>query len=326
MEKIKIGIIGCGGIAKKIARTFQVMDTVEAYAVASRSLDKATAFAAQWNFTKAYGSYEEMLKDKEVELVYIATPHSEHYRHALLCLQYDKPVICEKPMTVNAKQAEELISKFETKGVFLGEALWTRFMPSAHIIDDVISSGIIGKPACLSVNLGYHNVNHERLHNPELAGGALLDLGVYLFNFAAMVFGSDVEKIVSSCVKFDTGVDAQDSITLHYRDGRVAVMYCTMLAITDRMGIISGDKGHVIVKNINNPEQIIVVDQSYKTVRTIDVPKQITGYEYEFTAAAEALRNGKLECDEMPHAETLRIMKQMDGLRKEWNIVYPFEK
>ena len=111
MEKIKIGIIGCGGIAKKIARTFQGMDTVEAYAVASRSLDKATAFAAQWNFTKAYGSYDEMLKDKEVELVYIATPHSEHYRHALLCLQYDKPVICEKPMTVNAKQAEELIIK-----------------------------------------------------------------------------------------------------------------------------------------------------------------------------------------------------------------------
>lgn len=161
---------------------------------------------------------------------------------------------------------------------------------------------------------------------PELAGGALLDLGVYPINFALMAFGTDIKEIVSSCVKIDTGMDAQESITLVYNDGRMAVLHSTMLAKTDRQGIISGTKGHLIVENCNNPQQIKVVDQDYQLIAQYDAPRQITGYEYQVYACIEALNNGWIESPYMPHAETLWVMTLMDNLRKEWGVKYPWDK
>ncbi len=199
-------------------------------------------------------------------------------------------------------------------------------MPMSQKINEIVASGIIGHPMMLSANLGYPIAGKERLREPALAGGALLDLGVYTINFASMVFGTEVERIVSSCTKTSTGVDAQNSMTLTFKSGQMAVLHSSMYAKTDRQGIISGQEGHLIVENINNPQSITVVTNNYEVVERHDCPPQITGYEYQVYACIEAINNGWLESPFMPHHETLRIMNLMDDLRIEWGISYPFER
>ena len=322
-KNTRIGIIGCGWIAEKMAITLQDMEKVEAYAIASRDLNKAETFAQKWNFTRAYGSYEEMLDDELVDLVYIATPHSHHYAHTRLSLLKGKPVLCEKAFTANAKEAEELLQLAKEKNLFLTEAIWTRYMPLSQTICELVANGAIGRPQLLTANLCYPNYHKERMHKPELAGGALLDLGVYTLNFAAMVFGTDIIRTTSACIKTDTGVDAQNSITLEYADGKLAILCSSQMAKSDRQGIISGDKGFMIVDNINNPQKVSVYDSDYQLTAVYNCPPQITGYEYQVYASIEALENGWLESPFMPHQETLRIMRQMDELRKEWGVIYP---
>ena len=299
------------------------MKGVECYAVASRSKEKAQRFADKWNFSKAYGSYEELADDADTDLIYIATPHSQHYENAMMCINKGKPVLCEKSFTANASQAEKLLQLAEEKGVFITEAIWTRYMPLSVKIQQLIKDGAIGKPYTLSANLGYDIDEVERIRRPELAGGALLDIGVYTLNFAAMAFGTEIASSHSACQLTDTGVDAQENITLFYKDGRMASLQSTIYAKTDRLGIISGDKGYMIVDNINNPSSVRIVDTNYETVAVYEAPKQITGFEYQVEACIEALENGWLESPYMPHKETIRIMKQMDDLRKEWGVTYP---
>lgn len=322
-KNTRIGIIGCGWIAEKMAITLQGMEKVEAYAIASRDLNKAETFAQKWNFTRAYGSYEEMLDDELVDLVYIATPHSHHYAHTRLSLLKGKPVLCEKAFTANAKETEELLQLAKEKNLFLTEAIWTRYMPLSQTICELVDNGAIGRPQLLTANLCYPNYHKERMHKPELAGGALLDLGVYTLNFAAMLFGTDIIRTTSACIKTDTGVDAQNSITLEYADGKMAILCSSQMAKSDRQGIISGDKGFIIVDNINNPQKVSVYDSDYQLTAVYNCPPQITGYEYQVYASIEALENGWLESPFMPHQETLRIMRQMDELRKEWGVIYP---
>ncbi len=325
MKKYKIGIIGCGHIAEKMVATINGMHEAESYAVASRSIEKAQAFASKWNFSKAYGSYEELVADSEIDLVYIATPHSHHYEHARLCIMNGKPVLCEKSFTANARQAEELIRLAEEKNVFITEAIWTRYMPLSVKMKELLDEGVIGTPYSLYASLGYVLDKVERVLKPELAGGALLDIGVYTLNFAAMAFGSEVADMKSVCKLLPTGTDAQESISLIYKDGKIASLLSTVNAQTDRMGIISGDKGRIIVENINCPESIKVYDTEYKLIAEYKAPEQITGFEYQVRASIEAIENGWKESPYMPHKETIRIMHQMDALRKEWGVKYPWD-
>ncbi len=318
--------MGTGNIAAVMAETLNRMKGVKLYAVASREKVKADVFAGKHGVKKAYGSYEELVKDNKVELIYIATPHSEHYENARLCLENNKPVLCEKSFTANAAQAEELFKLAREKHVFITEAIWTRYMPMLKTIREVIGSGVIGDPKTLTANLGYVIDKVERILSPALAGGALLDVGVYPINFAMMIFGNDIEKVRSSCTYTDTGVDRQNTVTLQYGDGKYAVLNSSMESLSDRKGIIYGTKGFAIVENINNFESITVYDASYKKAAEYKRPKQISGYEYEVEASIRAIRAGKIQCEEMPHEEILRVMKLMDSLRKEWGIVYPFEQ
>jgi len=323
MSSFKIAIIGTGGIAEKMAFTVEAMENVEIYAVVSRTSENARRFAERWNVKKAFHSQDEMLNDENIELVYIATPHSNHYEEARRCLLKGKPVLCEKAFTATAKQAEELLRISKEKNVFITEAIWTRYMPLSKTIIELVKSGIIGKPMFLTANLGYPNHFMERLINPALAGGALLDLGVYPINFASMVLGPDIKKTVSSCTLTDTKVDGQNSITMTFAEGAMAVLCSTIYAKTDRQGIISGEKGHIIVENINNPQKVTVIGEDYQVVKEYERPPQITGYEYQIYASMEAIREGRIEATDMPHAETLRIMRLMDNLRKEWGVRYP---
>lgn len=322
---MKFSILAPGGIAHKMAEAVSGVEGVERYAVASRTYDKAKAFADKWGFEKAYGSYEEMLDDPEVELVYVATPHSHHYQYAKMCLEHGKHVLVEKAFTVNAKQAEELIRLAEEKGLFLTEAIWTRYMPSRKMIDDLIAGGAIGEVTSLSANLGYVLKDVERMKRPELAGGALLDLGVYPINFALMTFHGEVKNVTSTAVMSPEGVDWMNSMTLTFEDGKMAVLYSNMLAQTDREGVIDGTRGYMEIQNINNCEEIRVYDLDRKMTACYQVPEQINGYEYEVIACKKAIEEGRLECAEMPHSETLRVMKLMDEIRGQWGMKFPCE-
>ena len=314
---MRIGIIGAGSIAGIMATTLQPLHGAQCYAIASRDIKRAREFADKYGFERAYGSYADMLSDPGVELVYIATPHSHHYEHIKMCLEHGKHVLCEKAFCANADQAREVLLMAEERGLLLAEAIWTRYMPMREIINKVLKSGIIGNATSLSANLGYPLIGKSRMVRPELAGGALLDLGVYVLNFASMVFGDEIDSIAANCIKLDTGVDAQETIMLTYRDGRMASLYATMLAQTDRRGLINGTAGYIEIENINLERKIVA---------EYTAPTQITGYEYEVQSAMKAIQNGLTECPEMPHAEILRMMQLMDSIREAWGIEFPFEK
>lgn len=322
---MKIGILGTGSIAEKMAWTLSKMEDMTLAAAGSRTLGKAQEFAAKFSVPKAYGSYEELAKDSSLDLIYIATPHSRHYEDSMLCLKNGRNVLCEKAFTANAEQARQVISLAEEKRLFVSEAMWTRFLPMRFTLDEIISSGVIGEISALTANLGYSIAGIERLRKPELAGGALLDLGVYTINFALMVFGTNIEKITSECTKNEFGVDAVNSIAMTFNGGKTALLHSNMKSNTDRRGLIYGDRGRIEVENINNCEGITVILND-GTVKKYETPKQITGYEYEVIAAAKAISQGKTECSEMPHRETLRVMEIMDSLRAEWGVRFPFEK
>lgn len=323
---MNIAILGAGQIAASMAITLQPLKDVTCYAVASRDKKRAQAFADKYGFQVAYGSYLDMVSDENVDLVYIATPHSHHYEHIKLCLDHYKHVLCEKAFTANARQAEEVLRMAEERGLLLTEAIWTRYMPMRETINSILRSGIIGNPTSLGANLGYPLEHVERMVKPELAGGALLDLGVYPLNFASMVFGDDIVGISAECVKYDTGVDAQETIMLKYADGKMATLYATMLAQTDRRGVINGTNGFIEVENINNPESVKVYNLERRLIAEYVAPTQITGYEYEVVATIDAIKEGRIECPEMLHSETLRIMRLMDSIRRAWGIEFPFER
>ena len=199
-------------------------------------------------------------------------------------------------------------------------------MPSRALLDEIIASGEIGTVRVVNANLGYPVSSKPRMTDPTLAGGALLDVGVYPLNFIDMVLGPrEIERIATSMQPYETGVDAQNSTTLYYRDGTMAVSTSTMLASSDRGGYIWGSKGYIVCHNINNIESIDVFGNDHELKRHIPVPEQLTGYEYEVEAAARAIINGKPECESMPHADTLRIMDLLDRIRAAWGLKYPFE-
>ena len=325
-QKLKVGILGAGHIAQKMATTLMGMKEAELYAVAARELSRAEQFANEFHAQKAYGNYEALADDPDIDLIYIATPHSHHFEPARMCLLKGKPVLCEKAFTANAREAEELIRIAQEKQVYLAEAIWTRYMPFSRTIRELTESGIIGKPMMLTASLGYPIAHKERIVRLELCGGALYDLGVYPINFALMTFGNDLEKITSTCMKNEAGVDIQNSITFTYRDGRMAVMQTTAFCASDRQGIISDDKGYLVIDNINNPQQAVVYNTDHQETARYTCPPQITGFEYQVQEAAEAIRRGAIEPASMPHAETLRVMQMLDSLRQEWGIRFPMDE
>lgn len=326
MAKLKVGILGAGRIAATMADTITKMKTAECYAVASRSMEKAMEFASLHHVTKPFGSYEEMLADKDLELVYIATPHPFHFEQAKMCIDAGKPVLLEKPFCVNAKEAEELLAYAKEKNVFITEAMWIRYMPMYETILKVLKSGAIGEPRLITANLGYPMLHKERLLKPELAGGALLDVGIYPLNFADMVNDAAITDIQSAAIMTADGVDAHDSITIRYADGSMAVLNTSMQTVSDRKGIIQGTEGVMIIENVNNFESLTVYDKDYKKKVFKKAPKQISGYEYEVEACRKALKRKKKECEQMPHEVTMKMMKQMDCIREQIGLVYPFEK
>ncbi len=324
--RLKVGIMGTGRIAGVMAATLKEAKGVTCYAVGSRTQENADKFAQNYGIKKAYGSYEELVIDSKVDLIYVATPHSEHYNNCMLALSAGKHVICEKAFMLNEQQAKEIFDYAAEKKLLCTEAIWTRYMPIRMKLMEVLASNIIGDPTMLTANLSFNIAYKDRIQQPALGGGALLDLGIYPLNFASMVFGNDISDIVSICTFNDLGMDMQDSITLRYADGKMAVINASAIANGDRCAVIYGTKGYIVVDNINNPEGIAVYDSEYKKIAYYKRPRQKTGYEYEIESCVKAISEGWLECPEMPHSESLKMMNIMDFIRKQNNIVFPGEE
>ena len=320
MIEFKVGILGAGKIAGVIADTLNKLDAFCPYAIASRDIDRANEFGDTYNIEKRYGSYEELVNDPDVELIYIATPHSHHAEQAKMCINAGKPVLVEKAFTADMESTIEVMKLSEDKNVFCGEAMWIRFLPMYLRLIDIIEKGTIGKVNTITCSLGYDLRKKERVIKPELAGGAMLDLGVYPINLFTMIYNAPPASIGTSCVKLDTGVDAQEILQFNYKNGGSAHAFVTMMFKADNNAVIYGDKGYIEVKNINNPEEIIVYDRE-KAIADIKPPeKQISGYEYEFIAARDAIITGKFETALMPHKDTINIMTLMDNLRRNWKV------
>ena len=322
---MRVGIIGAGWIAEKAAITLNGLEHCEAYAIASRSKEKADAFAEKWKMRKAYGSYSELIADPDVDLVYVATPHSHHYDVTREALLAGKPCLVEKAFMANHRQAKDIVELAREQKVFLAEAIWTRYQPVVAMMRQLIASRI-GTPRLVTATLGYSMGDKPRIMRADLCGGALLDLGVYALNFVRMFFDADIVSLTSQCVKSQTGMDLTNAMTLVLSDGVLCNLQSSAACVGDNIGVIAGTEGNLIIDNINNPQKITVNGPDRTYLETIHVPQQITGYEYQFIACRQALIDGLLEPCEMPLEETLYIMALMDGLRKEWGVKYPMDE
>ena len=322
----KVGIVGAGWIAAKAAETLNGLDGFRPYAIGSRSLEKAKAFAGQWGIEHAYGSYTEVIDNPEVDLLYVATPHSHHFDITKEALGKGKPCLVEKAFMANKAQAQVIVDLARRKKVFLAEAIWTRYQPALQMVRDIIREGRIGTPRLVTATLGYSMGTKERIFRPDLCGGALLDLGVYVLNFVRMFCDAPFVSMQSQCVKSDTGMDLSNAISIVLEDGILANVQSSASCVGDNIGVIAGTEGNVIIDNVNNPQRITVNGPDRVFVEEIPVPKQITGYEYQFVACRDAMEAGLIEPPQMPLDETLYIMELMDGLRKEWDVRYPMDE
>ena len=324
-KDLKVGIIGTGWIAEKAAITLNGQDGLQAYAVGSRTSEKAQAFADKWVVAKAYGSYSELIADDEVDLVYVGTPHSHHFDVTMEALQKGKPCLVEKAFMANYEQSLKVVELARSKKVFLAEAIWTRYQPIVPLVRQMMAEGRIGTPRLITATLGYSMCNKPRIMRPDLCGGALLDLGVYGINFVRMFWPKRIVSTVSQCVKSDTGMDITNAISFVFEDGLLANIQSSASCVGHNEGVIAGTEGSLVVDNINNPQTLRVYGPDRTFIEEIHVPKQITGYEYQFLACRRAIDEGLTETPYMPLDETLNVMNIMDGLRRQWGVRYPMD-
>ncbi len=323
---IKWGIIGCGKIANKFAEGLEVLPEAILEAVASRTDGKAENFGKIFGVKKVYNNYEELVKNPAVDVIYIATTHNFHYKNALLCLNHGKPVLCEKPITLNAKQAEELINTARNNNVFLMEAMWTRFLPCIVKLNEFLDRGIVGEIQHVTANFGIKKEldPRGRSFNPDLGGGALLDLGVYPISFARMIYKQPPSKIKSSAYIGKTKVDEKSCYLFEYENGQTAMLSSSHRLIMPHDASIFGTNGYLEIPNIYHLSKIIL-NLEGKRKKTIRIPFKSTGYNYEAMEVMHCLNTGKFESEIMPLDETLEIMKTMDILRSQWHLKYPGE-
>ncbi|OFY45987.1 MAG: hypothetical protein A2X22_09440 [Bacteroidetes bacterium GWF2_49_14] len=317
-------ILGCGKIAGKFAHDLKLLPQAHLYATSSRNLDKAQSFADQHGFDKAYGSYEEMAADPKVDIVYVATPHSLHREHAILCMNHGKAVLVEKAFALSASQATEMIESAHQNKAFLMEAFWTRLQPSFQKVLEVVRSGELGKPAMMRSEFCFYSpYNPEsRLYNLSLGGGSLLDIGIYPVFWALQVFGTPSE-IKTTADLAPSGADRSIAITFKYPGGEIAQLASSLAGCSDTQTEIWCEKGFIRVKR-SDPHTFIVTINS-KGVSEETLPFSFYpgfGLYLEAQHVMECLDAGLKESPLLPHSFTLEMMKVLDEIRKQAGVRY----
>lgn len=323
MKKIRWGLLASSGIAKSFVNGVNCLDDAEIIAVASRTLEKAQDFARAYAIPKAYGSYEELTRDPDVDAIYISTPHVFHKECALMCLRAGKPVLCEKPFAINANEVKEAIAVATEYKVFLMEAMWTRFLPIYEKVSEWLEQGVIGEVRHVKASFGFAGQFDPkgRLYNRELGGGALLDVGVYTVSFLSYILGLDVKEMYSVADLGQSGVDEVFSAILLYQDGKTAAIDGAIRADISNDAWICGTKGKIHLPDFWRCEKAILYIGGKDPV-TITEPYE-AGFSFEIAEVMKCLREGRLESPLMPLNETLKISQIMDSLRMGWGIVYP---
>ena len=309
----KWGILGAGYIAEKFCEALKVAGRSEVYAIASREKEDARAFAEKHGASKHFGDYEAMMKDSEVDIIYIATPHSFHYEQAMKCFENHKHVLCEKPMCVNYSQSSKLVKTARSKNLFLMEGMWTLCMPFMKKIQQVISDGKLGEIRCVSAQFGFLSEKDpkHRLWDKSLGGGSLLDVGVYNLFLAALLLGKPEEmKCVASIS--DTGIDKYVNLALKYPDGATAQLLSSIVFNTNTDAHIFGEKGRIVIKDpwSKATELNIIIDGEMG--EQFSEPHECNGFEYQIREVTRCLDEGKIETCSVPHDLSLTVSKLMD--------------
>ena len=324
MKTINWGIIGAGYISSTFATALNSMEDTKLVAVASRDIGRAKLFAEKLQIERVYGSYEELVKDPDIDVIYIGTPHTEHKANAALCIQNGKSVLCEKPFTLNEKEAKYLMDLAKEHNVFLMEAMWTKFLPTTVKVKHWIAEGKIGTIQTVQANFGFQVTFDEsnRLFNFAVAGGALLDVGVYSVTYAIHVIGKLPDKVLSTAVLGKSGVDEQNSMVFQYEDGIIVMLSSAISVDVGKDAIIIGDKGRIVVPNFWMADHAILFDNEGNEIEIFKEEGRINGYEYEAKEVNQCLRDGKLESSILPLNDTLGIIKVMDSMRANWGLKY----
>ena len=326
------GIIGPGKIAHSFAQDIARLDNARVSAVASRSQERAEAFARQYAAPYAYGSYEALLDCPELDAVYIATPHSHHYTYTILCLNAGMPVLCEKAFALNSQQAQEMVDTARQKGVFLMEAMWTRFLPTTLKILELIQSDAIGRVQSVKADFGFKAFfdPEGRLFNPDLAGGALLDIGLYPVFLAYLILGSP-EHLHAAARIGNTGVDEEIGMLLQYKDGNgqttgMAHLHATLRAHTKTEAFLYGEKGTIHWHTRwHEPSNFSVIGEDGRPHNHY-FEWQGNGYSYEAQEVMRCVAAGKTESDVWPLGRSLGLMQILDRVRAEIGLQYPGER
>lgn len=325
-DKIRWGILGTGVIAHKFATGLKAAPGAELAAVGSRTLAAADQFGDTFGVARRHASYEALAHDPGVDVIYVSTPHSLHKGNTLLCLNAGKPVLCEKPFAINAAEAAAMIALARQKGLFLMEAMWTRFLPAVIKVRELIASGAIGEVRMLMADLGFRaefDPKH-RLFDPHLGGGALLDVGVYPVSFASMILGTPV-KVTSLAHLAATGVDEQSGMLLGYAQGQLALLASAVRTDIPSEAVIMGTEGRIRVHAPIYCPVRLTLSRPEQGDEVIDAPMEGNGYNYQAVEVMDCLRAGKLESEIMPLDETWQIMRTMDQIRAPWGLKYPME-
>lgn len=328
-KKIRWGILGCGHIANKFATDLKLVDDAVLMAVASRDGKKAKEFSEKHGAQFSFDSYEELASTDQVDAIYVATPHGLHHDHVLLCVQHKKAVLCEKAFALNSKQLQEMIQAAKKNQVFLMEAFWTKFLPQYQKVTSLIKSKIIGDIKIFQADFGFNASERftQRLYDPALGGGALLDIGIYPVFLAITLLGRPVE-IFASMKPYDSGVDEQIVIVLKFQNGELANLNGTFAVATPVEALIAGTEGYIrLTDRFYSATANIELVKNASAVESIPVHREEGGgYQFEARHVGECLRNNLIESPVMSHADSLLLMETLDRIRAACGIRYPADE
>lgn len=325
-EKIRLGILGTGNMARAFALGLQHAPAVDLVAVASRTNESAEAFAGEFNTVRYFSDYRLLAAEPDIDLIYIATPHSCHMENSLMCLDAGKAVLCEKPFTINAAQARAVIESAREKGLFLMEAMWSRYIPAMVKLRELLSRKVIGDVQIMLAGGAFMPPfdPNAYLFRPDLGGGVLLDAGVYLVSIASMVLGTP-NRILATGSLGPSGVDDHDAFILQHDNGAIASCYVSLRASASPEITLLGDRGKLQVHAPLFAPPRLTLSLSGKADEVMDFPFAGNGYQFEAQEAAECLLAGSLESSIMPLDETLTVMQTMDEIRQQFHLRYPME-
>ena len=315
---LRVGILGCGTIAAKIAESLKGNKKAVIAGVASRERNKAKKFAAaHCPDAKVFTGYEKLAASDEIDLVYIATPNTYHYEHAIMCIKEYKNILVEKPFAMSKAEADSIFFEAKNRGIFVAEAMWTSYQPLHLKALEWIEKGRIGAVKYVSANLGYDIASVPRLNSPVLGGGSYLDLGVYTTNFALSFMGNDIKVSRVFARRVSSGIDRDTSYCLESEDGSIlGNFYVTMCADTDKDGVVVGERGKIKFTNINNYRKIAIYSNDDTLLEEVDGDNEfLRGYVYEFESCANAISKGLIQAPEMPWSKTVRIAQINDTIR-----------